>query len=199
MSLRRSPGSNDTLLEVLLYKGRLQLATTNVLYSDGHKYLPAVVVCEHFKEYLRYVKSVLILGSGLGSLMDVVAKKGYRPNYTLVEKDSVVLKWAMEFSDEQVVKQIHPVCEDAEKFIEKNEAEYDLVFIDVFVGRVVPPFVFTEAFLMQCRNSIAPSGHLAFNYIINDKDEWKEVQRNFSLVFPTYKIISRGANKILVV
>lgn len=198
VSLRRSPGSDNPLLELFLYKGRLQLAASDVLYSDGHKYIPAVAVCDHFKESLRYVKNVLILGSGLGSLMDVLTKKGYTPNFTLVEKDSVVLKWALEFADEKLAKKIEPICEDAAKFMQRNEKQYTLIFIDVFYIKTVPKFVFSDAFLIQCRDSIAQGGHVAFNYIVHDAEEWKEVQRAFSRVFPEYKIISRGVNKILV-
>jgi spermidine synthase len=83
--------------------------------------------------------------------------------------------------------------------MQRNTVKYDLVFIDIFNGMAVPGFVFTEHFLQHCRSSMADGGHLAFNYIVANNEEWAEVQRAFGVAFPGYKVISRSTNKILVV
>lgn len=134
----------------------------------------------------------------MGSMVEVVASRGYYPRFTLVELDKTILEWALEFMPVALVRNIEPICEDAGRFMVRNRTKYDFIFIDIFNNREVPGFVFTESFLVQCRNSLRPGGHLAFNYIVNSVDEWEQVQCVFGLIFPGFQVISRSINKILV-
>ena len=196
--LRRASGAVNATLEIFLYRNQLQLATTDALYSDGDRYLPAIAALDHLKVFLPAVSNVLVLGTGLGSMVRATRSKGYDPKFTLVDNDEVVLKWAIEFLDDVHISRITPVCMDANAFIEQNNIKYDLIFRDIFSGRVVPGFVTTAVFLQQCRDSLAPGGHLAFNYIINDDRHWESVQNICSLIFPGYTAISMGINRIII-
>ena len=198
MTLRRSAGDSNDYLELLLYHNRFQLATSDALYSDDDHYLPAVAVIKDLKESLPGVKSVLVLGTGLGSIVHVMRANGYDPHYTLVEKDKTILGWALELLENENGLKIAPVCNDASVFIKQNSAKYDLVFIDIFNGRVVPEFVSTSVFLEQCRDSLSPGGSLAFNYIENDKQEWENTEHTFASIFPVYHVLSMGINRILI-
>ena len=176
----------------------MQLVSNDAIYSDGDRYIPATAVVNNLKAFLPAVNNVLVLGSGLCSMVQVMHGKGYYPHFTVVEKDKVVLRWAMEFFEPERLSKIDPVCIDAQVFMERNTARYDLVFVDVFNGRAVPGFVFSTSFLRQCRASLSDEGHLAFNYIIDDKEEWNTVKNNFSGVFPNYHILELGVNRILI-
>src|SRR3569833_2984900 len=133
--------------------------------------MPALAATKSIKKYLPYMRTVLVLGAGLCSMVYVMRRRRYEPDFTLVEKDKLVLEWAMETLEPKAEK-TRPVCADAEQFMQQNEAQYDFVFIDVFKGRVVPDFVLTRDFLLQCRNSLTEGGHVAFNYIVNSEQEW---------------------------
>ena len=188
----------NNYLELLLYRNQFQLATVDALYSDGDRYRPATAALDHLKGKLSATGNVLVLGAGLGSMVRAMRKYGYDPRFTLVDIDKVVLKWAMECLDDERISSIVPVCDSAQRFIAETQKKYDLIFIDVFSGRVVPAFVTSAAFLEQCRECLAPGGFVAFNYIINDQKEWEEVQRTCSLVLPGYKVIDLGANRIII-
>ena len=130
----------------------------------------------------------------------VLRGRGYSPSFTLVEKDKVVLRLAMElFEATNTQASIDPVCSDAQAFMAQNKNTYDVVFIDVFMGRTVPEFVTTSEFLTLCKASLSTTGRLAFNYIINDEQQWENVQRVFTNVFPEHKILDHGINRIFVV
>jgi spermidine synthase len=144
------------------------------------------------------VKNVLVLGAGLGSMVYVLHKRGYHPHFTLVENDKVILRWAMELLDSGYADQVTPICSDAMAYMEKNSAQYDLIFIDIFSGRVVPDFVFTPLFLRLCHSALAPGGHVAFNYIINDDGQWARVRDTFSSVFKDVHIVDLGINRVMV-
>lgn len=182
----------------MLYHNQFQLATSDALYSDGDRYLPALTVINDLKAFLPSVQRVLVLGTGLGSMVRVMRAHGYDPHFTLVEKDKTILKWAMELLEEENPTKTEPICNDARVFMEQNISKYDLIFIDVFNGRIVPDFVTTVAFLTQCRNSLTPGGHLAFNYIINDDRRWENVKQIFADIYPGYHVVSKSINRILV-
>jgi spermidine synthase len=198
VTLRRRVGEAGIKLELYLYCNQLQLGNDDILYSDGKRYRPAVVAVNYLKPFLPGVKSVLVLGTGLGSMVRVMSSKGFTPKFTLVESDKEILKWAVELLAYDCPSEVAPVCGDAKAFMAKNEAKYGLVFIDIFIGRLVPDFVTTAEFLKQCRDSLAPGGRLAFNYIINDKRQWESVQEVFSAIFPNHKIVDHQINRIFI-
>lgn len=185
-------------LELLLYRGRVQLATTEALYSDGDKYTPALGVLNDLKRYMPQVKSVLILGVGLGSTVSIIRKRGYNPRFTLVEIDEVVLQLALENLAADKDAQIEAICADAQVFVANNKQQYDLVFIDIFNSRTVPDFVSSLSFLSNCHKGIASDGRIAFNYIINNDEDWIRTQQSFTSVFPKHHVISSDINRLFV-
>ncbi|MCD6063487.1 MAG: hypothetical protein K0R82_1398 [Flavipsychrobacter sp.] len=185
------------MLELFLYRGQYQLGTSDALYSDGSRYAPLVTAFNTIKSHLPRVGKVLVLGTGLGSAVQILNKQGFYPAFTLVENDLTVLNWALELFPETVKKDITPVCEDAKVYIGLEQQEYDLVIVDIFVDRVVPGFATTEEFLNKCRRRINPGGHLVFNYIVNSKRDWEHAWANIRAVFPSSHVIDRGINKII--
>jgi spermidine synthase len=185
-------------LELVLNQNRIQLATGDVLYSDGDKYLPAIVVYQHLSKFLKNTNNVLVLGAGMGSMMHVMNANGCRPHYTLVEKDKLILKWAMEFAPEASEDWILPVCDDAAAYMQRNTTTYDFIFIDIFYGREVPDFVVSADFLIQCRSALTKGGRLALNYIADDPQRWAEVETVFAAVYPHYEVLGVNVNKILM-
>ncbi len=191
-------GTSDVKLEIFLYCNRLQLGNDDILYSDGDRYRPALIAIDYLKTFLPSTKRVLVLGTGLGSIVRIIRGKGFDPHFTLIENDKEILKCAVEFLEEDCPSNIDPVCGDAMVFMQKNTANYDLIFIDIFKGRIVPDFVTTPAFLKNCFDSLAPGGHLAFNYIINDRHKWDSTLETFSEIFPHHKVINNGINRIFI-
>lgn len=141
----------------------------------------------------------MVLGGGMASMVHVLHEKGFHPQFTIVEANKTILQWAMEFTPAHMLSHIEPVCDDAANFIRVNTRQYDLVFIDVFIGRIVPAFVVSESFLLQCRRAMAPNGHLALNYIINNPADWQAALQSFSSVFPVHSVADRGENRIFLV
>lgn len=196
--IRQYRSEHNPHLELLMYKGRIQLATEDALYSDGNAYTPALAILKDLKDVLPQVISVLLLGVGLGSTASMIRQRGYSPAFTLVELDEVILELAMERLSADATTKLEAVCANAEQFVANNTRQYDLVFIDIFNSRTVPPFVSTLSFLSNCRKAVAPGGHIAFNYIVNDEEEWAYTQKNFASVFPKHHIISSDINKLFV-
>jgi len=185
-------------LDVLFYRGRFQLAAGDALYSDGAEYTPAIAVVDALAGFLQSVNGMLICGAGLGSMVEVISRRGFKPSFTLVERDPAVLRLARAYLEMRKIDRVNGVCDDAASFLRGNLGKYDLIFLDIFDSRVVPQFVLERGFLEQCRNCLTPGGRLALNYIINDELEWGIAKRNFAAVFPEHDIITNDINRIFV-
>lgn len=211
--LKRSLSEISGYLELRLYHNRFQLLTAGALYSDGERYFPAVAVARHLSAFLPAAKRVLVLGAGLGSIVQVMRARGLHPHYTLVEKDKAVLSWTRQILSEdnrgsrprqpdQDVDQgdvdEEALLDDAEAFMARNQRKFDLAFVDLFAGRDVPDFVITPAFLDQCRKSLSAGGHLALNYLEADQARWNQLRKAFSDIFPGCDVISKDDNRILI-
>lgn len=158
--------------------------------------MPALTTIDQLKATLPALRNVLVLGGGLGSIVEIIRHKSYTPDITLVEQDNTVLKWAMELTMGDYKGKIVPVCMDARIFMEQNTTSYDLIFIDIFDDLVVPPFVFTREFLTFCKHSLYPNGHVAFNYIPTNERESERVQQVFAAVFPDHWMVKTDRNQV---
>lgn len=196
--LRIGSSIHNPVLELLLYQGRLQLATADALYSDGAAYRPLRLAFGAIPaERLQRLKSILLLGTGLASAIDILQRSDSRPHYTLVELDETVLQWALE-THEDSGAQLRPVCMDAQAFIAQDTGSYDMVVIDIFSSRVVPSFATTTGFLQQCRQRVSAGGIVIINYIEHQADEWAQVQQHVLAVFPTAQVLRSGINRVVV-
>jgi len=193
---RAGNGVND-YVELYLSRNRLQLATYDALYSDDDKYVPALVAVNTIKKELPKIKRVLSLGAGLGSIVSVLRSNGSRPETWLVDTNATTLGWAREYlmTDQQA---IHFECIDAQEFIQQTQQYFDLVFVDIFIGKTVPGFVTEKCFWEQCKRLLNPEGVLAFNFIESKAIPLADVNANFSAVFKKYTVERIGINAIFV-
>lgn len=197
--LRRGSSTYNPLLELILYRNQLQLATDDALYSDGKRYKPLVMAFNSVKERLGDVHTVLALGTGIGSIVQILNKMDQHPSFTLVDKDNMIIEWASE-----ILKDVSPnkdwtlVCADAAEYIDTAEQKYDMVVIDIFNSRVVPQFVTGTAFLEKCRRRLNPGGIFILNYIVSDEAGWQEVYTNLENVFHSIRVLSNDMNRIIL-
>jgi len=181
-----------------MFRGRLQLGTSDALYSDGNRYMPALVVKDSYRSLLPTFRRVLLLGAGMASTAHILAASGCNASYTLVDVNEEILRWAMEYSTPEVQESITPVCDDAKLFMSRCTEHYDLIFVDIFIGRRVPDFVTEADFLNACSRCLTADGKLAMNFIVNDKFSWELLQEQFAKVFPAYRVVTKGENRILL-
>lgn len=198
IKVRSSSSAVNPVLELFYYQGRWQLGAVDVLYSDGHRYRPLLMAFNALKVRLPLLEQVLVLGTGLGSAVSILHRKGIRPRFTLVELDRVVLDWALELMPEGAKETVLPVCQNAQDFIAADRGRYDLIIVDVFNGRVVPEFVVTTEFLRQCRERLKPEGCLVVNYMVNTASDEPRAVRALEGVFRDVRELPFGINRVYV-
>lgn len=184
-------------LELLLYQDQYQLATEDALYSDGNRYRPMLLAFNKLGRRLGRVKRVLVLGTGLGSVVEVLRAKDYYPTYTLVDMDEVILDLARQVlpaSTDAVF-----VCADGIAFVGRDEQMYDMVVVDLFINRVVPAGVTTKEFLQKCRQRLNDGGYLVFNYIVNNNKAWDVLQEDIHSIFSSVTVLEEDINRVLLI
>ena len=198
VSLSKSNEGKDSYAELILYQNRIQLSTYDALYSDGVKYIPACVVIDNIGREVSGIKSVLILGAGLASMVQVLHKAKVKPNITLVDINPVILDWVSDYLNIANIQSVDTVCTDARQYMLTNHNKFDLIFVDIFIGKVVPDFVLNKEFLKSCKNSLNPGGFFSMNYIERSVKETWELKSTIQELFPDGKITVIGLNLIFV-
>lgn len=186
------------MLELYLRRDQWQLATEDAWYSDGRRYRPLLTAFKKIREELFGIDHVLVLGTGLASAVHILDDMGLHPGFTLIDIDSVILELAIDLMPPHNLSRIEPVCIDAREFMQHNRMLYPLIVCDVFMGRTVPGFVSSPGFLQQCRISLQPGGHFILNYLEQSKSLYHEICALMHDIFPGYRRIEFGINKIFV-
>jgi 16S rRNA G1207 methylase RsmC len=200
VTVATSSGSQNQFLEFILYRNQWQLATEEALYSDGNRYQPFRIAFRHVpKKKLGEVSECLILGTGLGSIVQILFEK-YKcsPRFTLVEYDKQILQWALENLSAMGIPKLQPHCENAAEFVKHDKKKYDLLCVDIFKGREVPSLFTEEEFLMDSKRLLKPGGTWIMNYIINDENEMLQFLQNVRRIFVNVEIIEKEQNRILI-
>jgi predicted membrane-bound spermidine synthase len=200
VSLFRNKSALHPYLEFLLYKNRIQLATEDAIYSDGDRYLPFRLAFKKIgKAWLQSLSSCLILGGGLGSIIQILHKQ-YNPatQYTMVELDPEILKYARLVLEKRKIASPQAHCEDGLDFIKKRGRAYQLICVDVFYGRQVPPAFLEKAFFGDIKANLAPGGIWVMNYIMQEEESWRRLWENASQFFTDISYIQKRENIILI-
>ena len=198
ISITKVAGEYTVHLELILRSGRLILATPEALYSDGDNYPPAILLVKNIKNILPQIKSALILGGGMGSLIDVFKRNGVHPDVTIVEYDKVILGLLADYTLSRYEGKARTYYDDVRTFMSHNTEKYDLVFIDIFMGRIVPDFVVQPVFLNSCKMALQNKGTMCLNYIINDELQWLEDKEVILGVLNNANIVSFGTNRLFI-
>jgi len=200
VTLRKGKEDDGSPVQVVLSNNTFQLASATALYSDGMKYRPFRLAFKQLDAaFIAGINDCLILGTGLGSIVQILHRKyGAAPSFYLVEKEEVILQWAMELLGQLGIKKIYPYCCDAGAYLKQSGVQYDLVCVDIFKDRTVPGFYISEIFLEACRRALRPGGIWIMNYIINDEEEWMGFSNRASKVFTSVTVLENEQNRILI-
>jgi predicted membrane-bound spermidine synthase len=198
--LQRVASTTTDTLELLLYQNQFQLATADALYSDGVRYRPFEKAFSYIgKKRLQQSKSCLLLGTGIASAAQILQHHyQHSPAYTFVEWDATILAWAEAIAAYKKIQTIHSFLGDAAHFVLNTTERYDLICVDLFIGRYVPPQFTTIDFLRSTQSLLSSNGIWVMNYIVNDEEEAAAYFHNVVQVFPQYKVLSYGINRMII-
>lgn len=191
-------GSSDynPYLELHYVSGHYRLSTIDAIYSDGSFYRPLALAFNNLKKQLSDSKSMLVLGAGVGSAIEISNKYSKLEFITLVDIDEKIIE-----INKQIYSQNETVrfeSQDAGFYVQNCKQKFDLIVIDVFQNQQVPDFILTVDFLENCKKLTTENASVVLNYIISDKKNWEKMHQNFNTIFPKNKILQLEVNRILI-
>ncbi len=155
-------------IEVREFLGERSLRVNNVTQSGG-------IVEEIYKKILPVpsginstngIQNILILGFGAGSFAKLVNKKYPVAKITGVEIDKEIIEVAKKYFSIDRINNLEIVTVDAFNFLKTNKQTFDLIFIDLYLGKKnAVPKVENKSFLDSLKKSLDQNGIVIFNLI----------------------------------
>lgn len=119
-------------------------------------------------ERLIPIRSILVLGIGGGTVIELLATRFSRATITAVDIDQTMIDIANRYFRLDQTARLHTLRQDADAFVRKEargKKKYDLVIVDLFIGREIPAFVRSGTFYHMLKRVLAPGGIVILNYL----------------------------------
>lgn len=160
-----------------------------------------------WKDALKKIKkvkseagSILILGLGGGSVVELVDDYWPESNKTGVDIDSVMIEMGKKYLNLGKVKNLRVVVSDAEKFTDECREKFDLILVDIYKGANIPKQFTTKKFMAIVCHLLKKDGVAAFNHLYSsiEKKDADEFGRKLRSVFPASTSVAPEANIIFI-
>ena len=195
----------NTSLEVTWNNGQLVLDSKNTNYSYGSLQRVMRIGLAHIgSNVVKKSKSALILGVAGGSVIQTLRDEfDFKGKITGVELDKKIIEIANNYFGLNKFNDVEIINDDAQNFISKTKAKYDLIVIDVFQDNIMPDFLFEENFINNLKKILDKNGNILFNTIVNFSTDLKRNEDYTTLAteyFQNCKVLSKveGNNELLL-
>lgn len=181
-------------LEVNLQYGNIVIDSPEANYSFGNLHIVFRQAIGALKLDLSKQHKVLILGFGAGSISQILHTEINLICSVLgVELDAEIIKLSKKYFSPTIFKRTRIVYQDAAEFMQQNTAQYDLVFVDLFVDTKTPEAFQQKSFYKDLKNSLNPNGQV----LMNTMSENEVIKENWNTVFGCCEIIAVQGNEVL--
>ncbi len=186
-------------VQVSLRQGQYMLSTNNAIYSFGKKYTSFDVAFKAIYIQKQKIETVLVLGFGLGSVVDLLENHQTINEIIAIDADSKIIDLAKKYLHSNLKNKTQYICEDAEKFVLETNKKFDLVLFDVFIHNETPMPFMQQKFLLALKNIVNKNGILLFSKIEDSRKsriENQQFESVFTTVFKESFTINTNGNKV---
>lgn len=168
-------------IEVTLYNGKMLLNTKNTNYSFGS--LQSILkkgLLDIGAAEINRMDSVLILGVAGGSVVQTLVNDfSFSKKITGVELDEEIIHIANSYFNLDKIPNFKCAIDDAEKFVQTDTNQYDLIVIDIFKDTEMPEFLFQESFTNNIKQLLNKNGYILFNTMHLKENNESNIQKHF--------------------
>lgn len=149
------------------------------------------------------INNCLILGLGGGTLATLVSQQWPGVEITGVEIDKEMIRLGKKYFDLDKIPNLKIVNVDAFKFVTSCPASqlpsYQLIFLDLYLGRKVPPKSEKEEFLNCLKKIVSEDGLIIFNRLFSkeEKDSVKKFIKKLEKIFPKISLVRTHSNLLI--
>jgi spermidine synthase len=171
---------------------KLMLDTT----SEGSQYVGSRELPTHYQKYWELARvycpdlqRAAFLGGGGFAMPEALLDAFPNARADVVEIDPAVIDVGRKFFRVDEYPRMHPVADDARRFLRSTEARYDLVFADAYNGiRSIPAHLVTREFFELVRSRLNERGILVMNIITAVEGEnsilFRSILKTIEPIFP---------------
>lgn len=188
-SLEKS--DNPYYLELILDRNKLVLNSQNANQSNQNLKSAFNQFFHRQEIYNKEYDHVLILGLGLGSVVDLLLEKSKVKQFTAYENEMRVVSWIEKYYHLENLEIIPSSAEDFK--IEKGK--YDLIIVDLFQDDKIPEYLSKKIFWDKLKSSLTEDGILIWNTLTKN-----EIPMDFSYpeIFSTIDPFSYSENLFFI-
>lgn len=203
-SIKEVMSKYNGLIEVVKVFDKPRLIIGGMIQSGGMVKKIWSKAIKKLKKQQKKIKTVLILGLGCGDCAFEVKKLYPRAEMIGVEIDKHVVNIAKSYFNLASVKNLKVTVNDGVKYVEKlmkqkKKKQFDLIIIDVYLGRKMPKPFRAKKFLKSLRELKAENGTVVFNHLFfgEHRKKAKEFVKDLETVFPEITL-QRTASNLLI-
>jgi len=143
-------------------------------------------------DYHPNPKDVLVIGLGGGGIDKQL--ENYNLNIDNVEIDPKIAEIARDYFDFKG----NVIIDDGRHYIRNTDKKYDIVFLDVYNGYSIYPYLFSEEAFLEIKNILNEDGILAINsvgyenHLSTDDQLISSIYKTLKQVFPNVYVKSKG-------
>lgn len=136
-------------------------------------------------------QNCLLLGLGGGDVVRILNKLYPQLKITVVEIDPQMIKIAEIFFKIHISKKLKIRKMDAEFFLETYKQKFDLIIVDLFIGKFNPDKFRTPKFFKDIIDNLTSNGIIIYNshYIPENPEEFEKFQQISKIFFKNVEII----------
>ena len=150
-------------LEIVLVKGSLQLCTDRAVYSYEYKYENFRKLFELFDFSRLNGDQVLLLGLGLGSVIQLINHHKSNIRYTAIEIDEEVIYLAEKYILKNLNDDIQIINTNGHSYMQITEEKFDMICMDIFIDDWIPDEFLTKDFCELLKKALKPNGVVIYN------------------------------------
>ena len=112
--------------------------------------------------------SILVLGVAVGTVIHLARRMYPKAAITGVDIDKVMLDIGRTYFGLGEAKGLTLIHQDAKQYVQKavvQKKQYDLIIVDLFLGREIPGFVESQSFLRQLHRLLKKDGRVIINFL----------------------------------
>jgi spermidine synthase len=199
ISIEKRQSEYSGEVQVSLSQGQYKLSTQNAIYSFGKNYTSFDVAFKSLDIQHQPIENVLVLGFGLGSVVDLLESHPVIKEVTAVDADAVIMDLAKKYLQSSLKSKTIFIGEDAVKFVNNTHQVFDLVLFDVFIQDETPMPFMQKDFLLALKKLVHKNGILLYSKIDDSnksKIENMQFESIFTSVFNESFSIDTNGNKV---
>lgn len=145
-------------LEIALSKGNFQLNSLHANQSNGTLKLAFHHAFHQLGIYGLSLEKVLILGLGLGSVVDLLQKRCSIQQMTAYENNPTILGWLEKYYEILNIK----ILPTSAQYM-SDDHSYQLIIIDLFVDEELPVFLSQKEWWERIQSMLSSNGIMIWN------------------------------------